>query len=199
MKTENRVLMSQARESLSGKWGLAIGVGVLYILITGAANSIHGYGPVISFIVSGPLALGLAGFFLALSRNKEANFTQMFDGFNRFGESLLALLRAALFIVLWSLLFVIPGIIAAISYSQMFYIMSDNKEIHGKEAIEKSKKMMYGYKWKYFCLHLRFLGWFILSILTLGIGFFWLFPYMQMSTAKFYEDLKSGEQTSTTA
>ena len=89
------------------------------------------------------------------------------------------------------LLLIVPGIIAAISYSMAFFIQRDNPDMKAMEAIDASKKMMYGYKWKYFCLGLRFLGWFILGILSCGIGFLWILPYLYISTAKFYIDLKA--------
>jgi uncharacterized membrane protein len=100
-----------------------------------------------------------------------------------------------LFILLWTLLLIIPGIIAAISYSMTFYILADDNSIGAMDAIDKSKKMMDGYKWKCFCLGLRFLGWALLCILTLGIGFLWLMPYMQVSMAKFYDDVKANSLT----
>jgi uncharacterized membrane protein len=89
------------------------------------------------------------------------------------------------------LLLIVPGIIAAISYSQTFYILADDPGMDAISAIDKSKKMMRGYKWKYFCLGLRFIGWALLCILTLGIGLFWLDTYMQTSFAKFYDDVKA--------
>jgi uncharacterized membrane protein len=116
--------------------------------------------------------------------------SQIFDGFNKFKKALGLYLLRALFVLLWSLLFIIPGIIASLSYSMAFYIMADDDSIRPKDALKKSKKMMYGYKWKLFCLGLRFLGWIILSILTIGIGFLWIAPYMQVSMAKFYDDIK---------
>lgn len=100
-----------------------------------------------------------------------------------------------LFIVLWSFLLIIPGIIAAYGYSLIFFILADEPSIGISEALKKSKAMMRGYKWKYFCLSFRFFGWVILSILSCGIGFLWLAPYMQVSFAKFYEDLKAGQQS----
>jgi uncharacterized membrane protein len=99
----------------------------------------------------------------------------------------------ALFVFLWSLLLIIPGIIAALSYAMAFYILADDKEktVKAMEAIDKSKVMMYGYNWKLFCLGLRFFLLSLLCILTLGIGFLWLMPYMQVSLAKFYDDVKA--------
>lgn len=71
-----------------------------------------------------------------------------------------------------------------------FFIIADDNSIDGFEALKKSKQMMKGYKWKYFCLNLRFLGWLVLCILSLGIGFLWLIPYVQVTNANFYEDIK---------
>lgn len=88
------------------------------------------------------------------------------------------------------ILFIIPGLIAALSYSMTFFIIADDNSIDGFEALKKSKQMMKGYKWKYFCLNLRFLGWLVLCILSLGIGFLWLIPYVQVTNANFYEDIK---------
>jgi uncharacterized membrane protein len=191
MKTENVVLMQMARESLKGKWGLAIGTLVVYFLIAMVIQIIPSVGPIASLIMSGPFALGLAVFSLSLSRNQDAKLEQIFQGFNNFGTALGAYLLMILFTVLWSLLLIIPGIIAAISYSMTFYILADDNSIGAMDAIDKSKKMMNGYKWKCFCLGLRFYGLALLCILTLGIGFLWLVPYMQVSMAKFYDDVKA--------
>jgi uncharacterized membrane protein len=203
--TENKELMAQARASLSGKWNIAVCTTLVYVLIATIP-----FMPFISFVPfiiipfsenmiiliigGGPLLLGLTMFFLALSRGKEVRIEQLFKGFRYFGTALAAYLLVIIFTFLWLLLLIVPGIIAAISYSQAFYIIADNPEIGAMNAISKSKKMMYGYKWKYFCLGLRFIGWFLLCILTLGIGFLWLTPYVQTSTAKFYDDLKANQE-----
>ena len=164
MKTENLVLMQMARKSLKDKWGLAIGTFVVYMLIIGAIQTTTEFFPLVGLLlltISGPMALGIAIFSIML-----------------------------LFTLLWTLLLIIPGIIAVLSYSMTFYILADDNSIGAMEAIDKSKKMMDGYKWKYFCLGLRFIGWSLLCILTLGIGFLWLLPYMQVSMVKFYDDIK---------
>jgi uncharacterized membrane protein len=191
MITQNKVLMSQAREALKGKWRLAIGGFLLYGIIATISGALPGIGSIISLIVTGPLALGLAIFSLEISRSQEAKVAQIFAGFNHFVKALEAYILMVLFILLWSLLLIIPGIIAALSYSLVFYIIADDTSIHPLDALKKSKKMMYGYKWKYFCLGLRFIGWILLCILTLGIGFLWLAPYMQVTMAKFYDDVKN--------
>lgn len=181
--TQNRILMNKARESLAGKWKLSIGT----YFVFGLVNNIGGP---IGLIVGGPMQLGSSIFSLKIADNKKAEFSQLFDGFRNFSESLLAFLLIFLYTTLWALLLIIPGIIVALSYSQTFYLLADKKHINGIDAMNKSKKMMYGFKWKLFCLIMRFTGWFILSILTLGIGLLWLVPYMQVSFANFYKDIK---------
>lgn len=193
MKTENLVLMQMARKSLKDKWGLAIGTFVVYMLIIGAIQTTTEFFPLVGLLllaISGPMALGIAIFSINISRNQDARLEQIFQGFNNFNTSLGAYLLMLLFTFLWTLLLIIPGIIAVLSYSMTFYILADDNSIGAMEAIDKSKKMMDGYKWKYFCLGLRFIGWSLLCILTLGIGFLWLLPYMQVSVVKFYDDIK---------
>lgn len=197
MKTENAVLMKMARESLKGKWGLAVGGFFVYMLISMVISFIPVVGSIASIFITGPFMLGIIFFSLAISRNQEAKVHQIFDGFNHFVKALGAYWLMVLFIMLWSLLLIIPGIIAAFSYSMTFYILADNPSMKAMEAIDQSKKIMQGYKWKLFFLQLRFLGWALLSLLTFGIGFLWLMPYIQISMAKFYDDIKGGEQMKT--
>lgn len=189
--TENHMLMAQARDSLKGKWGLAVGTFVVFIVVAGFAQVVPFVGTIISFLISGPMALGWAVFSLALARNDNAARLEMiFDGFRVFDTALGAYLLAGLFVFLWSLLLIVPGIIAALAYSQIYYLIAEDKTIGAFEVIRKSKEMMVGNKWKFFCLGLRFLGWALLCILTLGIGFLWLSPYVAVTTAKFYDDIR---------
>lgn len=190
MQTENSVLMQNARESLNGKQGVAVGVSVIYLLIVGSIGIIPIVGSLASLFIAGHFAVGLSTFSLAISRNQDARIEQLFLGFNNYVTILGAYLLMILYILLWTLLLIIPGIIAALSYSMTFYILADDDTIRAQEALDKSKKMMDGYKWKYFCLGLRFIGWALLCLLTLGIGFFWLVPYIHVSVAKFYDDIK---------
>lgn len=190
MASENAVLMSQARQSLQGKWGLAIGTFIVYFLIVGASNGIPLLGNVGSLILGGPMAVGIAIFSLHLGRNQEAKLEQIFEGFKNFGNALGAYILMVIFIFLWMLLLIVPGIIAAISYSQTFFIIAEDSSIGPMDALRKSREMMEGYKWKYFEMSLVFFGLSLLCILTLGIGFLWLVPYAQVSYANFYDDIK---------
>ncbi|MDO9399355.1 MAG: DUF975 family protein [bacterium] len=193
MKTENAVLMKMARESLRGKWGIAIGASVIFMVIMTVIQIV----PVVGFIaylaITGPMSVGLIIFFLSLSRNQEVEIGQLFKGFEKFGTSLVACLLMFLFIFLWMLLLIVPGIVAAFAYSMTFYIIADDNSIGAMDAIKKSKEMMNGNKWKLFCLYWRFFGWSLLCLLMLGIGYLWLVPYIQTSIAKFYDDIKGNQ------
>ncbi|MEA1987353.1 MAG: DUF975 family protein [Candidatus Marinimicrobia bacterium] len=185
---ENRELMANARKSLEGKWGLAIGTFLVYWLIVAGASNI----PFAMLVIGGAMHIGISIFSLNYARNQKADLEQIFDGFKvNFGRSIIAHLLKVIFVFLWTLLLIIPGIIKAIAYSQVYYILSEDKSISASDALIKSRKMMYGNKWKYFCLKLRFIGWWILSVWSLGIGFLWLAPYIKISCANFYDDIKT--------
>ncbi len=188
-KTANRDLMAQARESLRGQWGLAIGAFVIFALILNVVQFVPYIGSIGGIIIIGPMSVGMCIFALALSRNQNPRLPQIFEGFQKFGVALGAYLLMVLFVFLWTLLFIIPGYIAIYAYSQTFYIIAEDNNIGPLEAIRKSKEMMRGNKWKRFCLDLRFIGWMLLCLLTFGIGFLWLVPYVFISQAKFYDDL----------
>jgi uncharacterized membrane protein len=193
MNTPNIELMRSAKTSLEGRWGIAIGAFVIYNLITIVAQVVP-FGGLAVFILAGPMAVGLAIFDLNISRGKDVQVEQIFEGFKRnFGNYIAAHLLMTLFIFLWMLLLIIPGIVAAISYSMTFFIMADDDNIDPMEALKKSKAMMNGNKLKYFRMVLRLFGLGLLCILTLGIGFLWLAPYARVVNAKFYQDIK-GDQ-----
>lgn len=189
MVTDNENLMRDAQNSLKGKWPLAVGTFFIYMLIM-AALSAPGFG-IGSLILGGAFALGVAIFSLNLSRGLDARLEQLFDGFRDFSRALVAYLLMCLWVLLWTLLLIIPGIIAALSYAMTFYILADEKSITPSQALEKSKQMMNGYKWKLFRLMLWFLGFALLCVLTFGIGFLWFIPFAHITLAKFYDDIKA--------
>ena len=197
MLTENQTLMSRARESLRGKWGIVVGVTLVYYLITLIAGSPKAL-KIVGFIIGGPLALGYQMFFLSLIRKKEVRFGMLFEGFNNFLTAFGAYVLVVVFVLLWMLLLIVPGIIAGISYSLTWFIIADNPGIGSLEAIRKSKAMMQGHKMKLFHLTCRFWAWFLLGIVTAGIGFLWIGPYMIAALTHFYQDLldsQSGSET----
>jgi uncharacterized membrane protein len=189
MSTANDILMAQARATLKWQWEPAIIAFVIFLAVSGFLAAIPILGWFLSFIVAGPLLVGLSKYFLRLFRREPVDFAQLFDGFSSLASPCIAWFLSSLFIFLWSLLLIVPGIIAALSYSMTYFIIADNPGIDGMEAMRKSREMMQGNKGKLFCLGCRFIGWFLLCILTLGIGFLWLGPYWVTSKAAFYQDL----------
>ena len=190
--TNNTQIMSDARESLSGKWSLAIGTFLIFLLISIGATLIPFAGQVIGFLIAGPLAVGGAFFALNIVREQVAKTDDLFFSFNNnLGNSILAYLLFFVFVFIGFILLIIPGIIVALALSQTWFILAENPSMDSYEAIIKSKNMMKGYKWQYFKIGLRLFGLGLLCLLTLGIGFLWLLPYQYVVYAKFYEQLKA--------
>jgi uncharacterized membrane protein len=100
-------------------------------------------------------------------------------------------LLEAVFIALWSCLLIVPGIVKFFSYSMAYYILRDNPDMSALDAITASRNMMNGYKGKLFGLYLSFIGWWFLCLFSFGVGYLWLTPYISLSCANFYEDLKN--------
>ena len=198
-RTHNRDLMAQAKESLGGAWGRAVGVFLVAILILLLISSIPIVGPIAQLLIGGPIVLGLAILFLATVRKAPSRFGMLFDGFNRYGTALGAYLLMGLIVCLLLLLLIVPGILAALSYSMTYYVIADHPELGVWASMKRSKQMMRGNRWKFFCLGWRFFGWALLCVLTLGIGFLWLGPYMNASCARFYDDLRAGRNATPAA
>jgi len=190
---ENSEIRTFAREILSGNWWNAVLAYLIYAGIFSVASSLQ----IIILIIAGPMAFGLTLYYLTLVRSNTTDFNLLFKAFNfsgknlgLFGRTLGVYLLTCLYIFLWTLLLIVPGIIASYSYSMVLFIYVDNPEMGISETLRKSKEMMYGYKTKLFLLHLSFIGWGLLCILSFGIGFLWLGPYMFTSLSVFYEELK---------
>lgn len=135
-------------------------------------NSMPAYSPlsgIYSLLVTGAMDLGLTLFFLAMFRRQIVGIGDVFLGFERYGKALGLFLFQGLFILLWSLLFIVPGIIAAIRYSQAFFILADDPNKGIRQCMDESKMMMRGNKAKYFCLSLSFIGWGILASIPAGV------------------------------
>lgn len=195
---ENYEIRQDALNALKGNWTTII----LTILAFSVVTFILEFTAVIPFIgfliaiaVSGALSLGIKFIFIKLSRYETFTIGNIFYGFNDFWRAFLSTVLISIFTFLWSLLFIIPGIIVAISYSMTYYIMIDNPNLTSSQCINKSKRLMYGNKWRYFCLNLSFIGWAILCIFTFGLGYLWLSPYIATSKACFYNSLINKDKT----
>ncbi len=192
-----------ALRSLEGKWTNA----VIASFITFFLADLMGSGisallePTAGVIMQGaivlvllPLLWGYRVYFLNLIRGENISYSRLFDGFEQYLRIFLTEFLKAIYELLWSLLFIIPGIIKSYSYAMTEFILKDDPTIDSEEAICKSMKMMEGHKMQLFMIDLSMIGWLILSCLTLGIGFLFLVPYNYSAHAHFYEDLKN-EQT----
>ncbi len=149
---------------------------------------------IIGLIFSGAVSVGYARFNLNLVDNKTARFSDLFSQFDRFGTAFAMQFLRRLYILLWSLLLIIPGWIAMLSYAMAPYILSENPNMGVSEAIDASKKLMDGHKWNLFCLSLSFIGWDILGVLTGGIGFLWVNPYREATYAVFYRKIRNRQE-----
>lgn len=201
-----------ARDALAGKWKTAIIAGLIASLL-GAVSSggteidLESYRNsfvweyivylilaaivmvVVFFILGSIVGVGYAKFNLDLTDLKEPEIGTLFAYFPQWKTAVAAGALQALLIFLWSLLLVIPGIIARYSYAMTRYILAEHPELTASEALVRSKEMMTGNRWRLFCLQFSFIGWDILAALTLSIGYLWLTPYMQAATAAFYREI----------
>lgn len=189
-------LRAEAREALKGMWGSSAVMTFVYFVLTSAASAaistlVPFLGGIVASLALLPMAYALNIAFLRLFRKDPQELGYLFQEFNSRVYSTLIL--TTVYTWLWSLLLIIPGIIKAYSYSMTYYVLEDNPELSNNAAIEESMRMMDGHKWELFWLHLTFIGWALLCILTLCIGFIWLIPYMQTAQAAFYENLKAEE------
>lgn len=208
-------LRRNARQKLAGNWTWAVLFSVIYSIVTSIIQSIFSgkldlktalesgvppriyVGITLSGLIIGIFSAGAVYTFLDFvdGKREENYFAAVFSGFTkgRFVNTLLTNVLVDVFTALWMLLLVIPGIIKSLAYSQTFYILKDmmqaNKDVGLTEAITESRKLMNGHKWEYFLLQLSFLGWIILGVLSLGIGMFWVIPYIQTTNAQYYRRL----------
>jgi len=187
-------LKSMAKEQISGKIGVLFLCMLIVCAVSSVCSAIPVAGGIISLIISPVLSFGLILNFLQISRGKDADVKLMGAGFtsDKFGKVWLTYFLVELFTALWSLLFIIPGIVKAYSYMFAPYILADNPELTPRDAINKSKEMTEGYKMDLFILSLSFLGWYLLVAVTFGIAGIYVLPYTNTTIANAYNSLKGG-------
>lgn len=187
-------LKKNAKEQLGNgifhdNWLLAVVSVLAMTAITGLAGSIL---PAVGvLLISGPLTYGLNKMFLKQARDgQKMTFTDLFSGFKEdFGQIFLLGLLMSIFIFLWSLLLIVPGIIMSYAYSMAFYIKADHPEYDWRRCLEESKTLTYGHKWDLFVLDLSFIGWAIVGALCLGVGTLWVNAWMMAAKAQAYNVL----------
>lgn len=217
---KNQYYKNSALDALKGSWPESIVTAIVYFAIAAvctAPSALQGNGsdllwvsPVLFVAASGstillsllflsPLQVGYYNTFKRLHREGDTGLVgNLFSqGFGNWGHIVLGQLLMGIFIFLWSLLLIVPGIIKAYSYAMTPYILVDRPELSVRDAIRLSGRMMSGRKLDLFCLHLSFIGWMLLCILTLGIGILFLSPYMMTAQAAFYQDVRSDYEMKT--
>ena len=143
----------------------------------------------VTFIVGGTVQLGYAVYLLKQYHRQETSIGDLFSQFFRFGTGFAQKFLVGLYTALWTLLFVIPGIIKTYSYAMTPFILADDPNLTANQAITRSRELMDGHKWELFVLSLTFIGWEILGALTLGIGLLWVAPYKNAAFAAFYRQI----------
>lgn len=182
---------SMAHQDLKGNWTQPVLTTLVFVLVSATTN-IPMVGFLILLLIVLPMQYSYMQLFLEYKRGERENmFGRLFAFFQDYTRAFGTAFMVSLYTLLWSLLLIVPGIIKAIAYSQTYYIAKDHPEYSIDQCIEASMAMMRGHKGEYFMLYLSFIGWFLLGILTCGIGLLWIDPYMQTTFAHYYEDLKA--------
>lgn len=188
---------------LDGKWGSAAVVTFVYLALSAVVSTLESTlwnGSLFTYLFIIPVAYSYNVLFLDnLRTGKEFDVKSIFDGFNDYTRVLGTYLLVYIYTILWTLLLIIPGIIKSLSYSMVPFVLKDNPELSFNAAIERSMAMMEGHKWELFCLWLTFIGWVLLGIITFGIAYLWVLPYMNATFANYYEAVKAEYETKTVA
>lgn len=191
-------LRDDGYNDLEGRWGNAVILTLVYLIVSSVTQILCG--GLLSILILPPMMWGFDIAFLDNTRgtnSKPLDLSYLWNGYKDFSRVIGTYLLGLLYIVLWSLLLIVPGIIKRYSYAMLPYILRDDPNISYNDAIELSMEMMDGNKWRLFLLDLSFIGWYLLALLTLGIGFLFLTPYMRSTYANFYEELKGNIPVST--
>ena len=183
-------IKQQAKDQLKGNVWMLFLCTLIVSLIAGAAGMIPFVGFLSTFLLAPPLSLGLTMLYLNVTYGEKPQVGTIFEGFQHFGQVVLLYLMVMIFTLLWSLLFIIPGIIKGLSYSMCFYILAENPDMTAQEALNESKAIMDGHKGDLFVLYLSFILWGLLCTITLGIASIYVGPYMSLTMTNFYHKIK---------
>lgn len=189
-------LKSAAKEQIKGNIGKLLLVMIIIFAIGLVCGFIPFVGSIIAFIITPALSLGVYKIYLKLTKKEEMTIGDMFSGFNQTGRALWLNILIAVFTWLWSLLFVIPGIVKSFAYSMAYLVLADNPEFTAREALNKSKEIMNGHKWDLFVLCLSFFWWYLLVGITFGLAGIYVVPYVNATIANFYNSIKGSEKAS---
>jgi len=168
----------------------------VFTLIIGAIAGLSavGVGAIAGLLLTGPLTLGFINVIRLNYHGKEFSCNTLFTGFGDFGKTFLVAFLSELYIGLWTMLFIIPGIVKSYSYSMVYFIHSERHDLSANDCITESREIMDGHKWELFCLDLSYIGWGILCLLTLGILSFWVVPKITTAHYAFYRKITYKEE-----
>ena len=202
---DNEILRKNARMQLGGgifqsRWLNMLFVCAILSTLTGLAayfsqdSSAFSFESIIGFLLTGALTYGTARVTVNCVKGNAWDVKQVFCGFKEgYGKTLLLHFLHSLFIFLWTLLLVIPGIVKTYSYAMVYYLQQEEGGLQREpnDLITESRHLMDGYKWQLFCLDFSFIGWYILGVLCFGVGVYFVVPYHQMARANFYMALRA--------
>lgn len=190
-----------AKECRVQSWDRLRGTYWMVLVVTLIIGAVMGSNvAIVGLILTGPALVGQAAYLLNLWRtdSKGDDFEVLFKGIkDNVTNNIVAFILRTIFVFLWTLLLIIPGIIKALAYSQTFYLLADHPELQAMEAIEKSQQLMRGHKGRLLWLNLSFIGWYLLGALAFGVGAIFVVPYHQMALANFYLELTGTKKPKT--
>ena len=187
---DRAALKAVAKTNIQGNIGMYFLCSLLIGLISGAAASL-----IVGIILLPVLNFSYVLMTMKMVRNEKLEVGDAFSGFNFFGKALWLTILISFFTYLWSLLFVVPGIIKSYAYSMAPYILAENPNMTAREALNESKRITDGYKGDLFVLQLSFLGWDLLAGLTMGLLYIWLAPYKNATQGNYYLRLRDLHDT----
>ena len=191
-------LKSRAKEQLRGKWAIAVGTVLVANIIlevdvgykVASKLGIEGLSyslDLIALLLGGVISVGLCRFLLDMAtKRREPRFDTLFSSFNIYLKTLGLNILITLAVLAGTLLFIVPGIIVSLMFSQAFYILAEDPSKSITQCINESVNLMSGHKWELFYLELSFIGWWLLVLVTLGIAALWVTPYQKLTEANFY-------------
>lgn len=187
-------LKAQAKAQLKGNIGILIAVTLIIGAISAVASTLAALipfgGAIIAIVITPAFVLSTSRIYLMVVRGGNPEIKDSFSGFDDFFSAFKVTLLVGFYTFLWSLLFIIPGIIKGYSYSMSMYVLADNKGMSARECIAESKKMTNGHKAELFVLDLSFIGWYLLSCLTCGLAMLYVVPLINATHANVYETIK---------
>lgn len=187
---DRAIIKAAAKQQIKGNIGIMFLISLLVGLISGALVAIPVVGAIADALIVGAFSLAIIDMYMGMAEGKKPKVADLFSRMKDVLPAFCTSFLTGLFVALWSLLLMIPGIVKACSYSQAMYILAEDPSIGPMEAIRRSKAIMEGHKMEYFKLLLSFFGWAILGTFTLGILYIWLTPYMSATFANYYRYLK---------